>query len=486
MSSRSKRIILAIAGAQLILVLALLALPQVVLAIPGRYRAALAERSPFLSELTENLIDQVLKEEQDLPAPERAENRQPVIIPTIIVDFETSSAETGDLNLEGTPTGLSSQQAPDTTLTPAPTGALLEQQENESTAPDVPRPTATPTATPLPTATPTPTFVPLPRRVVLADMPRVQQSFNNCGPANLTQVLNWYGNETTQAEAASYLKPNPEDRNVSPWQLSDYVNEFTELRSAVHSGGNLELIKRFLAEGMPVVVEKGYEPGTESSPGWFGHYLTVFGYDEDEQLFYSMDSFLPVDPKTGRADSYDVLESYWQHFNYTFYVVYRPEQEDLVDRILGPDMLNPLTMWENAARKAQEEIDADPENAFAWFNLGTSLTRMGEITGEAEFYENGAAAFDEARVIGLPPRKLWYEFRPYIAYMKVGRYDDMLALAEKVLSTQGGRNVEETYLYQGHALLFKGQVAEASLAYERALELNENFYPAEIALQSIG
>jgi hypothetical protein len=58
--------------------------------------------------------------------------------------------------------------------------------------------------------------------------------------------------------------------------------------------------------------------------------------------------------------------------------------------------------------------------------------------------------------LGLPPRILWYQFRPYIAYMRVGRYQDMLDLAEVTLSTQGGRNVEETYLYKGHALTFLG------------------------------
>jgi tetratricopeptide (TPR) repeat protein len=67
----------------------------------------------------------------------------------------------------------------------------------------------------------------------------------------------------------------------------------------------------------------------------------------------------------------------------------------------------------------------------------------------------------------------------------VGRYQDMLDLAESTLSTQGGRNVEETYLYQGHALLFTGDVEGAVAAYEQALKLNENFYPAQWALDSL-
>jgi hypothetical protein len=357
----------------------------------------------------------------------------------------------------------------------------LEIEAPVSQVPVVAESTAAPT--PLPTITPTPQ--PLPNVKLLTGIKRIQQSFNNCGPANLTQVLNWYGDETTQIEAASYLKPNPEDRNVSPWQLSDYVNEFTELKSTVHSGGDLQMIKQFIAAGLPVVIEKGYVPNTSSSEGWFGHYLTVFGYDDEQQVFHSMDSYLKVDEVTGRADSYEDIERFWQQFNYTFYVVYEPELESLVQGILGAELLQPVKMWENAAKKAQAELEQDPDNAFVWFNLGTSLTRLGELTGSPEYYENGAAAFDQARVIGLPPRMLWYEFRSYLAYMKVGRYDDMIALADAVQETQGGLNVEETFLYKGHALLFQGDVAGAAAAYERALQLNENFYPAEIALQSI-
>lgn len=465
MSSRTKRIILIIAILQIVLILGLFLLPSVVLAIPGRYRVALAERNAFLGQLTEGIIEQISPVGEALPAPDISAEQPRVTIPAfrpreIGLPTQTPTAEV-DIIAENTVTASEE---------------VVEEAEPVAT------PTVAPTATP--TVTPTPT--PIPDHVQLEGISRIQQSFNNCGPANLTQVLNWYGDETTQTEAAAYLKPNPEDRNVSPWQLSDYVNDFSELRSTVHSGGDIELVKKLVAAGFPVVIEKGYEPNTDGASGWFGHYLTVFGYDDREGVLYSMDTYLKVDPVNGRADPYEEIEYYWQHFNYTFYVVYEPEQEQEVLELIGPELLDPLMMWENTVVRAQEDIEENPENAFAWFNLGTSLTRIGEITGEAEFYQNGAAAFDQARTIGLPPRMLWYEFRPYLAYMKVGRYDDMLEIADAVFATQGGLNVEETYLYQGHALLFQGDVSGAANAYEKALQLNENFYPAEIALQSLG
>ena len=139
--------------------------------------------------------------------------------------------------------------------------------------------TAVPTATPLPQPTATPQ--PLPESHLLEGMGVVKQTFNNCGPANLTQVLNFLGDDITQTQVAEYLKPNPEDRNVSAWQIADYVNEQTPGYSAIaRSGGTREMIKRFVASGHPVVVEKGYEL---PESGWWGHYLTVYGYDDATQ-----------------------------------------------------------------------------------------------------------------------------------------------------------------------------------------------------------
>ena len=450
MSPTVKRGILLIALAQIMLALGLLALPRFVQALPGEYRVRLA-RVPAVEPIL-RLGETPMP--TALPATTRTAGSARITIPALAVASATPTA------------------------TPTAAGTSVAQVAGAAA-------TATPAASPTPTASPTATATPkpLPRQARIEGLEIIPQGFNNCGPANLALTLNFWGNPTTQEEAAAYLKPNREDRNTSPWQLSDYVNQFTDLRSTAHSGGDLQLLKRLVAAGFPVVIEKGYELPQE---GWLGHYLTVFGYDDDKQEMVSLDTNLGPWDGSGRYDSYEDIEHYWQQFNYTFFVVYPPAREQEVFAILGQELLDEGTMWRRAAEKAQEEIDTDTENAFAWFNLGTSLTRLGEMTGQAEFYENGAAAFDEARAVGLPPRMLWYQFRPYMAYMKIGRYQDMLDLAEVTLSSQGGRNVEETYLYQGHALLFTGDVASAATAYETALERNENFYPAQWALDSLG
>lgn len=466
MKKRTRNIIIIIVGLQIILILGLLMLPAIVGAIPGRYRVALAERSPFLSGMTEGVIDAVAPVATALPAPVQGSQGQAVDIAALIGEQATVTAVATPL--------------PEPTVVPS--AAETAVPENESETLDVTAvPTQQPSPTPAPTATATPE--PLPERVVLEGLGVVKQSFNNCGPANLTQVLNFHGNDISQAEVASYLKPSSEDRNVSPWQIADYVNvETPGLNAIARSGGTIEMIKNFIAAGYPVVIEKGYElPET----GWWGHYLTMFGYDDVQQEFYSQDSYLGPFDGSGRVDSYEEIEKFWQQFNYTFYVVYSPEQEAEVAAILGPEMFDDIEMWKTAAARAEAETQTNPDDAIAWFNLGTALTRIGEKTGAQEFYQGGAQAYDRARELGLPPRMLWYQFQPYLAYMKIGRYQDMLDLADATLATQGGRNVEETFWYKGHALAFLGDIFGAREAYQEALNVNENFYPAQWSLDAL-
>ncbi|MCO5198916.1 MAG: C39 family peptidase [Anaerolineae bacterium] len=385
-------------------------------------------------------------------------------------------------------------------LSAAPALPGIDEAALQPTATNTPEPTATPvavevveesaepTATPLPpTETPTPaptaTPEPLPLTVLLEGLTNVPQTFNNCGPANLSIVLDYHGDETTQTDAAAYLKPNPNDRNVSPWQISDYVNEFTALSSTVHSGGEMEMLKRLIAAGYAPVIERGAD--FDDGQGWYGHYLTLFGYDDEKETFMAMDTYAVPWAPNGSEFTYEDIWDSWRAFNYTFYVVYPPEEEQVVFDIVGEELLDEQRMWQKTIEVANRDIAANPEDPFAWFNLGTAYTELGRLNGQQVDYQQGAAAFDQARTIGLPQRMLWYQFRPYLAYYKVGRMQDVIDLAEATAESSGGQNVEETYYWLGNALTLNGNVSGAIEAYEQALKINENFYYAQWAIDSL-
>jgi hypothetical protein len=334
-----------------------------------------------------------------------------------------------------------------------------------------------------PSVTITPTPLPPPPSARIEGLAVVPQKFNNCGGATLSINLAYYGYDIPQLDIADVLKPNYEDRNISPEELVAYTKNHTGLRATVHWGGDLTLLKRLITADFPVIIEKGYEPfGYED---WMGHYLTLYGYEESAQVFYSMDTFLGPWDSSGQPEPYDETVRLWSHFNYVFVVVYPAEREQALKEILGAAMLEPAAMWQQAALRAQQDIRANSQNAFAWFNLGSSLTRLGELTGEKSYYENATAAFDQARTIGLPFRMLWYQFTPYTAYLKSGRFEDISILLQATLSTLGGQNTEETYFYQGQLLLAQGDVNGARRVWQTAVSLNPNYLAAQEALTEI-
>jgi tetratricopeptide (TPR) repeat protein len=218
------------------------------------------------------------------------------------------------------------------------------------------------------------------------------------------------------------------------------------------------------------MVEKGFDPEPDRL-GWMGHYLLIVGYDEFAGSFITMDSYLGPE----RREPYPQLDDYWRHFNRTYLVIYRPEQDDELAAVLGDDMDSIANLW-NALAIAIAEVHDNPDDAFAWFNLGTSYTQVG-------FYEDGAGAYDQARRLGLPWRMLWYQFGPYEAYYRVGRYAEVLALADASLSTS--LEVEETFYYKGLALEISGDLTGARDAYQRAADFNPNYLAAIQALAAL-
>lgn len=321
---------------------------------------------------------------------------------------------------------------------------------------------------PSPTPIPASTTAAAPPYGRLDGLPIIPQKFNNCGPTNLTIVLNYYDVDVDQFDVAGVARPNYEDRNVSPDELVRYVTEQTDLGAAAYVAGDVGLLRRLVAAGFPVIIEKGLEP--DEATGWMGHYVTVYGYDDVTSHFLVRDTFLGPWRGDGLA-SYRDTERYWAQFNGTFVVVYPLERAAALAEALGPDYGDPAALWGRAAERARAIVALTPDDPFAWFNLGSSLMGLAG-RGDVALYEGAAAAYDQARLLGLPARMLWYQFGPYEAYLATGRPDDMLVLAEATLASQGGRNVEETFYYQGLALAMTGDDDGARAAFERAAALN--------------
>ncbi len=395
----------------------------------------------------------------------------PTLVPAVDEDAALSLL---DMPLEiASPSGAASLPADAATEEPTPQPATATPR---STAQHTAAPTATaiaPTAV-RPTAEPTLSAAP-PASARISGVVHQRQTWNNCGPATITMALSYYGWQRDQAFAGARLKPNREDKNVSPRELAAFVEEESLVKAVVRMGGTLELLKRLVANGFPVVIETG---AMFEAYDWIGHYRVVMAYDDAFRVFYFFDSFLGVgDAAQGITKSYERVDSDWGNFNRAFIVVYEPQREGLLREVMG-DHWDVDRAAEIAFERARQDARRAPQDGFAWFNMGTSLTALGR-------YQEAAAAYDQAhRTESLPWRMHWYQFGAFEAYFHEGRYDDVLSLAR--ITQNNAPEIEETYYWRGRVREAQGSPQQAATNYRRALAYNPNYDEARRALESLG
>ncbi|MCL4251209.1 MAG: hypothetical protein KJ065_23875 [Anaerolineae bacterium] len=314
---------------------------------------------------------------------------------------------------------------------------------------------------------------PLPGAVRLEGVLPVYQDVNRCSAAALTIQLSYFTGTRPYDEVIRALNPNSEDVSVRLDEMARYAADAYGLQGVIRYGGTLDMLKALVAAGFPVLIENVYYDGAGGFNDWLSHNRVVMGYDDALQEIYTFDPLLGNGPDdTGRPIPYADIDSRWRPFNRDMLVLYRPEDEAKVQQALGQHWDSTFNL-EWALSLSEQELAGDSPDSFSLFNMGETLVMLGR-------YEEAADAFDRARAIGLPWRITWYQFGPFEAYLAVGRYDDVIALArETIAGTQG---VEEVYYYAARAYEATGDLLRAEANYEVAVWRNRYYTEAAQAL----
>jgi tetratricopeptide (TPR) repeat protein len=333
-------------------------------------------------------------------------------------------------------------------------------------------PSATPTLTPSPT--------PIPDQVLLDGIRHEYQQFNNCGPANLSMALSYWGWDGNQSDTGSYLRYSTYDKNVMPKEMQSFVANNTNLQALTRVGGDLQTIKKLLAAGFPVVIEKGYDPPDDD---WMGHYLTLNGYDDIQGIFTAQDSLIMPDFPL----PYDVVDQRWRDFNHVYLVVYPLNRAGELEKVIGPQ-IDPKANYEHAVQNSRQEIEelSGRDLYFAWFNLGSNLVALEDYSGAAAAYDQAFTLYPSIPEDERPWRVMWYQDGPYAAYYHEGRYEDVINLANTTFFALGEYTLEESFYWRGMAKLALDDYNGAVFDLKKVLELNPRFTPARIALDELG
>lgn len=343
-----------------------------------------------------------------------------------------------------------------------------------------------PTATLAVSPTPVATATPLPKKVALDGIRYQDQHglWNYCAPATLAMELSYWGWQGDRTTIGPVVKPFEKDKNVMPYEMQDYIQTNTNLKSILRYGGTLETLKALIAEGFPVLIEKGIIiPDYNGKLGWVGHYGIISGYDDARQEFTTQDSYF----QENYIVSYTDLAHDWQAFNNVFLVAYSEDRETQLMQTLGAYADESASL--QIALKAATDKTAVTQNIdqfFAYFNRASTLVQLADYHGAADAYDMAFSIMGKLPQKDRPWRIMWYQTGPYFAYYFSGRYQDVEDLATTTIDAAAEPYLEESFVWRARARIALGDSTGAVEDIQKSLEYHPGFGPSIELAQSLG
>jgi len=153
----------------------------------------------------------------------------------------------------------------------------------------------------------------------------IPQTWNNCGPASIAEVLAYWGINRTQDQVRVVLRVNGIGRGMSPYGVPGYARN-VGVRALVGVGGSEKLIKDLISNGFPVIVSQ-----LVSLADPIGHYRPIEAYDDRQGIFTSSDPYLGP----GHEITYADFKTMWTHSGNGFIVLYPAARQARLGAVLA-------------------------------------------------------------------------------------------------------------------------------------------------------
>jgi hypothetical protein len=158
----------------------------------------------------------------------------------------------------------------------------------------------------------------------LGPLINIPQTWNNCGPASVAEVLAYYGISRSQDQVRAVLRGDGNPYGMAPYGVPAYMRSLG-MRALLGIDGSERLLKELIANGFPVIVSQWV-----SLADHVGHYRPLQAYDDAQGLFVSSDPYLGQ----GHTIAYGEFDAIWQTTNRRFMVLYPPRREALLQAVL--------------------------------------------------------------------------------------------------------------------------------------------------------
>lgn len=226
-----------------------------------------------------------------------------------------------------------------------------------------------------------------PTRAAVADVPLILQEDFYCGPASIAMVMQWAGNNVSQAEIAR--------QSFTPGARGTYISDMLgaarrQGQIAVTVTGWTELLAEVSA-GNPVIVFQNL--GLSWAPQW--HYGVVVGYDLDRDEIYL---------NSGQLDrltmSLALFNRTWQRGAYWALAVMPPDRlpatADELEVLRAASALEKVGQAEAAETVYLGGYAEWPQNWIWQFGLGNARYAKGDLVGARQAFRRALSINPDA------------------------------------------------------------------------------------------
>lgn len=225
----------------------------------------------------------------------------------------------------------------------------------------------------------------LPVRASLGPLEFISQTLNNCGPASVAEVLNYWGIYRTQGQVQAILRADGNPGGMVPYGVPSYMHSLG-MDVVIGVGGTDEEMKALVAAGFPVIVNQWVSPENH-----YGHFRPIEAYDDARGGFVSSDPYLGPDHFISYAD----FDEIWNTNSRRFIVIYPPSRQAAVQATLAASGWDKATTYQ--ADLTKQEQRQTPHTSVANAAFRNSDYRQGYGALNLAWDELQLGQFDAAR-----------------------------------------------------------------------------------------
>jgi len=156
-------------------------------------------------------------------------------------------------------------------------------------------------------------------------LPHIWQTYNNCGPSSVTEVLSYWGVYRTQYQAQLVLRADNNPRGMAVYGVPAYARS-VGMRALMGAAGTPRALKALVSNGFPVIVNQSYSATDPTR-----HYRPIGSYDDRQGVFVSSDPLAGE----GHTITYADFDKIWAVSNNRFIVLYPVAKAPLLGAVLA-------------------------------------------------------------------------------------------------------------------------------------------------------